>query len=425
MATANQNSQSEMDTSANNQEVVDFVKRRTRELYRVKTGRASETVSSSKSAIRQENSDRSDRTSGQDDRRSSGSGNDAITLQALWDKISKMDEVNRRNMEGHSEMIANLAANVLTIQDSMNSNTPKGKTLIPPLTTEGDIDNERNAHDISDVGSDNNDGLEDISDDDDLNIDNVDEDTVEQESQSFFEELEALYQEKKKLGENTGEKMAKVVNKAIDNTLDPKILEKLENDYLVPENCSRMQVPKVNKELWKGFQTKRQRESDLAIQSVQKSLTTSLVMVIRSLDIINSTGDMTKVKSMTKDMFKVLAHGICTANKKRKQLIAQNVPFKYRKVVQVDTPVTEYLFGDNLESKVDELEKEDKRANKLSIGGNSFLEKGKGFKRPPPQHGNKNIPHSNPKNQKMSTTHTKKNDKKHDKKSNKNHINRN
>ena len=46
--------------------------------------------------------------------------------------------------------------------------------------------------------------------------------------------------------------------------LGQKALEglKLEGEYLIPENYSRVQVQKVDKELWKGFQTKRQREAD-------------------------------------------------------------------------------------------------------------------------------------------------------------------
>ena len=53
------------------------------------------------------------------------------------------------------------------------------------------------------------------------------------------------------------------------------------------------------------------------------------------------------------------------------------VPGKYRKLYEVDTPVTEFLFGDNLDEKVDKLDKDDKRSDKLSMesGGVFFREK--------------------------------------------------
>jgi len=79
----------------------------------------------------------------------------------------------------------------------------------------------------------------------------------------------------------------------------------------------------------------------------------------------------------------MLPHGVYTANKKRKQLIIPNVPFKYRKVVAIDTQTTEYLFGDNLDSKVEEVEKEEKRANKLYYQYNAFLGQRNRTKRPP------------------------------------------
>ena len=79
----------------------------------------------------------------------------------------------------------------------------------------------------------------------------------------------------------------------------------------------------------------------------------------------------------------MLTHGVYTANKKRKQLIISNVPFKYRKVVAIDTQTTEYLFDDNLDTKVEEVEKEEKRANKLCYQDNAFLGQHNGTKRPP------------------------------------------
>lgn len=41
--------------------------------------------------------------------------------------------------------------------------------------------------------------------------------------------------------------------------LGPETLKKLEGQNSIPENCERIQVPKVNKELWKGFQSKTKR----------------------------------------------------------------------------------------------------------------------------------------------------------------------
>lgn len=43
-------------------------------------------------------------------------------------------------------------------------------------------------------------------------------------------------------------------------------------------------------------------------------------------------------------MLKILTHVIYTANRKRKKLTTPEVPYRYKRVTDVDTPVTEYLF---------------------------------------------------------------------------------
>ncbi|CAC5365270.1 unnamed protein product [Mytilus coruscus] len=106
------------------------------------------------------------------------------------------------------------------------------------------------------------------------------------------------------------------------------------------------------------------------MQKVTQTCSSALVMVLKALNIIKTKGDMSETKPIFKDLFKVLTHGICTANRKRKQMIRPIVPGKYRKLCEVDTPVTEFLFGDNLDEKVDKLDKDDKSdASKTGWGG--------------------------------------------------------
>ena len=96
MATPNiRESLSEMDGSVADTDLVDMVKRRTREIYRVKTGRASETITNVRNAYLNDNdAQRSDpRTDLETEHRSAGSSE--VSIQGLWDKISKMADVNK------------------------------------------------------------------------------------------------------------------------------------------------------------------------------------------------------------------------------------------------------------------------------------------------------------------------------------------
>ena len=84
----------------------------------------------------------------------------------------------------------------------------------------------------------------------------------------------------------------------------------------------------------------------------------ALVMVLQALNIMKTKRDFTETKAIFKDLFKILTHGICTANRKRKQMIRPIVPAKYRRLCEVDTPVPEFLFGDNLDEKVYQLDRQ-------------------------------------------------------------------
>ncbi|CAC5367234.1 unnamed protein product [Mytilus coruscus] len=145
--------------------------------------------------------------------------------------------------------------------------------------------------------------------------------------------------------------MAKLAETAIEKPLKDEKYQKLTDKYLVPENCT----------------SGKQRIMEGVKNQTRRRCSSALVMVLKALNIIKTKGDMSETKPIFKDLFKVLTHGICTANRKRKQMIRPIVPGKYRKLCEVDTPVTEFLFGDNLDEKVDKLDKDDKRSDKLSM----------------------------------------------------------
>ncbi len=59
-------------------------------------------------------------------------------------------------------------------------------------------------------------------------------------------------------------------------------LKGLSEKYAVPENCSKLQVSLINKELWTAFKGKR--EADLALQTVQKYVSFAMVSTIKGLE---------------------------------------------------------------------------------------------------------------------------------------------
>ena len=188
---------------------------------------------------------------------------------------------------------------------------------------------------------------------------------------TFLTDVEGLYEENRQFGDKVDDQLAGLVNKAIGRPLKEDTAKELASKYLTPINCQRLDVPTVNKELWSALKDKR--EGDLALQAVQKSIKLALVPTIHALEVLKTDGNIEKLQEFVKDIFKVLAHGIYTCNRKRKPLIKPGIPSKYRKVCDMDIPVTSNLFGDDLEGKVDEIEKQEKRVNKLGGSKPPFL----------------------------------------------------
>ena len=175
---------------------------------------------------------------------------------------------------------------------------------------------------------------------------------------SFLSDIEGLYEENRQFGDKVDDQLAGLVNTATDRPLKEDMAKELASKYLTPLNCQRLDVLTVNKELWSALKDKR--EGDLALQAVQKSIKLALVPTIHALEVLKKDGNTEKLQEFLKDIFKVLAHGIYTCNKKRKALIKPGIPSKYRKVCDMDIPITSNLFGDDLEGKLDEIEKQEK-----------------------------------------------------------------
>ncbi|XP_076099139.1 uncharacterized protein LOC143068752 [Mytilus galloprovincialis] len=357
----------------------EMVKRRTKEIYKIKSGKVSETVGNHDTDMNNRSinisSDAMCMPGGSGILRMSGNpesesetneneNNNSPTMKDMMNKFSSMEK-------SQTEIMANLAVNILQLQDKVS-----GKELNKTKThsqKESDRTVTVSVSDIPELSDISDDDMESEEEQDDQDVGCSLDQMLDEVDEDFFLELEKEYQEDKKFGPEIDSAMAKLAETAIEKPLKDEEYQKLADKYLVPENCKKIKVPLVNRELWKVLKTKR--EGDVAMQKVTQTCSSALVMVLKALNIIKTKGDMSETKPIFKDLFKVLTHGICTANRKRKQMIRPIVPGKYRKLCELDTPVTEFLFGDNLDEKVDKLDKDDKRSDKLSMeSGGVFMQ---------------------------------------------------
>ncbi|CAC5384186.1 unnamed protein product [Mytilus coruscus] len=237
---------------------VEMVKRLTKQIYKIKSGIVSETVGNHDTDI---NTRSVMNRSSVAMRMSAGSGlsmsgipesesettgsenNNSQTMKDIMDKFSSMEK-------SQTEIMANLAVKILQMEDKfVGKESNKAKTH-----SQKESDKTDKTVTVSDIPE-----LSDISDDDMESDDEQDDQDVgcsldqmlDEVDEDFFLELEKEYEEDKKFGPEIDISMAKLAETAIEKPLKDEEYHKLTEKCLVPENCKKIKVPLVNREVRK------------------------------------------------------------------------------------------------------------------------------------------------------------------------------
>jgi len=188
--------------------------------------------------------------------------------------------------------------------------------------------------------------------------------------------------------ETPGPKIVEELAKVVDNGMrskaaDEKIKTMLKK-YSTPENCKNLIPPKTNLAIWKslGPNTKK---VDVALQRSQKLLCKGACPLVYSMDtLINKSkaGEgLTKdeVKEhlpLVKDAFLFIQMIFSGMNQKRREFIKNDLMPAYQALCSVNVPITDNLFGDDIDSKVKELDTAKKLGNKVGKMKNTSITSG-------------------------------------------------
>ena len=178
--------------------------------------------------------------------------------------------------------------------------------------------------------------------------------------------LQALTQamETEEYGDDRSEKIAGVCNLLLTTGLsDQKIQDRMEK-YKTPQNCKVVAVPKVNKVIW-SLLSIQGKAIDAAAQKAQNKVSKAMVALMEAMDEINDALEtMPGLKSpfakMT-DCLTMLSSIHRDASFRRREKSKQSLNEQYHTICSKKTPITEKLFGDNVE----ELIKQQSEANKM------------------------------------------------------------
>ena len=143
----------------------------------------------------------------------------------------------------------------------------------------------------------------------------------------------------------------------------------LSDRYPAPANCTNLQVPKLNSEVYSATANKDAANRDRAMQRTQQLLATTAVPLIEMIEsvITSAKGDtkavLTQAQLLEKatDALKLVSTAFTNITAKRKEMIRPSLHKDYAsKLCDKDNPVTDQLLGEDLQAQVKIIQEQQK-----------------------------------------------------------------
>ena len=201
----------------------------------------------------------------------------------------------------------------------------------------------------------------------------------------LLDRIDAEYSPEEPSGPPLHEKLAKIVNKRLENPLSSELIKKKEEIFPRPANCDALAVPKVNAEIWRTMD-KAQKGRDLrfsyAQRAVVKATTGVAVMADKLLNLTSSQSDTVTVSKAdleklivtSTDIVSLLGFASRDLACRRRELIRPALKSQFAPLCADSTPMTStWLFGDNIHQTLTKVKQADQVGKEASP---SFLAKG-------------------------------------------------
>ncbi|MES9882492.1 MAG: hypothetical protein ABW185_16610 [Sedimenticola sp.] len=163
--------------------------------------------------------------------------------------------------------------------------------------------------------------------------------------------------------------VADLVNTALKNNVNSNDAKELQAKYVRPGNCDTVIVPDINPELWENKSISRyHRTQDCRLQKIQGLITSAIVPITQLVnaavtdDKLDDTGFEHAVDALS---LLTYAHNGCSMF--RRQKLERSLDEKYKGLCNSTAPVTNHLFGDDLNKKVTEMQTMQKLAKEVSM----------------------------------------------------------
>ena len=208
----------------------------------------------------------------------------------------------------------------------------------------------------------------------------------------LLDEIAQSLDETERTDEAVAEKLADIANKRwLQMLSDEKLKEKLEKCPR-PVNCDKIIVPKVNPEIW-GKLSRQAKGNDLQFSRLQTHLTKVGHIVVKSTDLLlKAKADSSKsyiddLVRMNTDAIALLGHVSFEISQRRRESIRPHLHKDYAALRSSTMPVTNLLFGDELQAQLSHIRASNKIGNTTSTTNThkrGYNQGGHGFKNSKP-----------------------------------------
>ena len=188
--------------------------------------------------------------------------------------------------------------------------------------------------------------------------------------------VESQFTPQELFGPSVHEAIAATVNKGLSEPVDHKSssVQDLLSKYNRAENCSFLDVPKVNKLLWSNRQTNKDlKQEDKSVQRTQTYMTKGMVPLIQIMNktLSMNTPDAEDLFELSLDAFNLLAYAHRDLSSHRRRLLLPAISSRYAVICNDSEKFSSatQLFGDDkeLEKRLKEIDENQKLGKSLSV----------------------------------------------------------
>lgn len=195
-------------------------------------------------------------------------------------------------------------------------------------------------------------------------------------SDKLLQEIEAEYNNDDKSGPDVNVHLANLVNKRFAGKLKEAKLKEKFDLYVRPGNCDKLKVPLVNHELW-GKLRPPVKSQDLRLANVQQTIVKATVALTEATDRItkgNFEGKQKIISSLT-DSLALLGHATYDLSLRRRDIMRPSINKELRALCSQQIPVTEFLFGDDVQGSLKTIKECNNIASSTVTQGSDYKHK--------------------------------------------------